>query len=251
MPVQTRKAAHNRHFIAYLAYLICFEATALTTTSIRCLVVSQSSKLAGYVFISYVHEDSHRVDSLQLAMETAGVPVWRDRTDLRPGDNWQTAIREAITNNAQVFLACFSRNSEARYKSYQNEELRLAMKQLRLLPVGRTWLIPVLFDRVDIPDGVREFQCADLSDPDCPESTAKLIEAVRRILGPTTDNTTNPAEVPTWSAACQPRGSGSKPRRWPARRRVLAASAALIAVPAVTVSLAIALSGGRRRLSEG
>jgi hypothetical protein len=109
-------------------------------------------ELAGHAFISYVREDSGEVDDLQGALEAAGVRVWRDTSDLWPGEDWRARIRDAITDSAFVFIACFSRRSVARKKSYQNEELALAVDQLRLRPPDVPWLIPVRFDDCTIPD---------------------------------------------------------------------------------------------------
>ncbi len=113
-------------------------------------------KIAEYntprVFISYVREDSARVDRLQRALESAGIAVWRDTAALWPGEDWRAKIHEAITGSALVFLACFSRNSLARKKSYQNEELVLAIEEMRLRRPGEPWLIPVRFDDCSVPD---------------------------------------------------------------------------------------------------
>ena len=70
----------------------------------------------GHAFISYVREDSRHVDRLQLYLEAAGVAVWRDTGDLGPGVDLRARIRHAITDNALVFIACFSRESTARAK---------------------------------------------------------------------------------------------------------------------------------------
>ena len=117
-----------------------------------------------------VRADAHHADQLQQVLQAAGVRVWRDTADIRPGDDWRMMIRRAILDNALVFLACFSRNSLARLRSYQNEELTLAIDQLRQRRPGEPWLIPVRFDDCEIPDidigGGRSFgsiQRADLS----------------------------------------------------------------------------------------
>src|SRR5712692_3380826 len=104
------------------------------------------AKAARHVFISYVREDSAQVDQLQGALEAAGIPVWRDMADLWPGEDWRAKIRSAITDNAFVFIACFSKRSLARDSSYQNEELTLAIEQLRQRAPEHPWLIPVRFD---------------------------------------------------------------------------------------------------------
>lgn len=145
--------------------------------------------LAGRVFISYVREDSHQVDRLQSVLEAAGVRVWRDTADLWPGEDWRAKIRQAITDDAFVFLACFSRRSLARRKSYQNEELVLAIEQIRLRPPDEPWLIPVRFDECEIPDWdigggrtLMSIQRADLSGDHFDDGAVRLIESVKRIL---------------------------------------------------------------------
>ena len=50
--------------------------------------------------------------------------------------------RRAVADNALVFIACFSSRSVARKISYQNEEILLAIEQLRVRRPGDLWLIP-------------------------------------------------------------------------------------------------------------
>src|SRR5690242_15279990 len=106
----------------------------------------------GNVFISYVREDAAAVDQLQRVLEAAGISVWRDTHALWPGEDWHAAIRRAINEDTLVFLACFSRASRARQASYQNEELALAIEQMRVRHPGDAWLIPVRLDDSEVPD---------------------------------------------------------------------------------------------------
>jgi TIR domain-containing protein len=152
--------------------------------------VQAAARLIGHVFISYVREDSIEVDRLQRLLESAGVRVWRDTADLWPGEDWRVKIRQAISDNALVFLACFSRRSLARRRSYQNEELILAIDQMRRRPPGEPWLIPVRFDECDIPDleigggrSLTDIQHADLFGDGFDDAAARLNAAVLRILG--------------------------------------------------------------------
>ena len=145
---------------------------------------------SGHVFISYVREDSRRVDQLQQKLEAAAIPVWRDTADLWPGEDWRAEIRRAISDNALVFIVCFSRASLARDKSYQNEELTLAIEQLRLRRPDDPWLIPVRFDDCDIPDWdigggrtLTSIQRVDLFGDRPNEGIIRLIAAIMRILG--------------------------------------------------------------------
>lgn len=151
--------------------------------------VPTRQKHLGHAFISYVREDAHHVDQLQRTLEAAGVPVWRDMADLWPGEDWRIKIRHAITEDALVFIACFSRQSLARSKSYQSEELVLAIEQMRLRRPDEPFLIPVRFDDCDIPDrdlgsGRRlgSLQRADLFGERGDHNAARLTAAVLRIL---------------------------------------------------------------------
>jgi hypothetical protein len=56
------------------------------------------------------------VDRLQQKLEQAGIPVWRDKASLWPGEDWRVNIRRAITDDALAFIACFSRRSASRSK---------------------------------------------------------------------------------------------------------------------------------------
>ena len=146
--------------------------------------------LAGHAFISYVREDSRQVDQLQQTLEAAGVPVWRDTADLWPGADWRAKIRRAITDNALVFIACFSQASISRRKSYQNEEFALAIEEMRLRPPDDPWLIPVRLSECEIPDRdigagrtLTSIQRADLFGDRKDEGTARLVAAILQILG--------------------------------------------------------------------
>ena len=151
---------------------------------------SGPGQAAGHAFISYVREDAAHADHLQRALEDAGIPVWRDTSSLWPGQDWQSHIRRAITDNALVFLACFSSRSIGRQISYQNKELILAIDQLQQRRPDASWLIPVRFDDCDLPDldlgagrTLRSLQRADLFGSNVSESTARLVAAVQRTLG--------------------------------------------------------------------
>src|SRR6185437_8130079 len=50
----------------------------------------------GYAFLSAATEDAADADWLQEKLQGAGIQVWRDATDLLPGDNQPATIRRAI-----------------------------------------------------------------------------------------------------------------------------------------------------------
>ena len=103
-----------------------------------------------HVFISYVHDDLVLVERLCNALKVSGINVWLDRDDIKPGMRWEDAIRNAIADGT-YFIACFSKEYSARSRSYMNEELTLAVEELRRRPTDRVWFIPVLLTEGEIP----------------------------------------------------------------------------------------------------
>lgn len=103
------------------------------------------------VFLSYVHEDFERAEKLALVLELYRIKVWLDKNSLKPGYRWKKAIRDGI-RSGDFFIALFSSASTSRRRSYMNEELTLAIGELRQRPSDRAWFLPVLLDDVELPD---------------------------------------------------------------------------------------------------
>jgi hypothetical protein len=160
-------------------------------TAWEAITVDGREPVTGHAFISYAREDSGQVDRLERALREAGIPVWRDTSDLWPGEDWRAKIRAAITDGALAFIACFSSRSTGRAKGYQYEELALAVEEARLRPPGAVWLIPVRFDDCLVPDvyigGGRTLSGihrVDLFGDAFDRESARLVEAVGRIFRP-------------------------------------------------------------------
>jgi TIR domain len=136
-----------------------------------------------HVFISYVRENAEDVDRLAEAIRSSGVQVWLDREALQPGIRWRNSIRRAIEQGA-FFLACFSAEYVEKRKSYMNEELTLAIDELRAYPTDKVWFIPVRLSPCEIPDRaigagetLRNLQCVDLF-ADWDRGVANILRAV-------------------------------------------------------------------------
>lgn len=146
-----------------------------------------------HAFISYVREDSAKVDELEAALEAAGIDVWRDTKNLLPGDEWKLQIKSAIRSGSLAFIACFSSNSVARETSYQNEELVLAVEEFRLRPPGLQWMFPVRFDEVALPAydlgagrDLNSLNRTDLFGDGHSVQLIRLVTAISRITSPAT-----------------------------------------------------------------
>ncbi|TNF19697.1 MAG: toll/interleukin-1 receptor domain-containing protein [Rhodobacteraceae bacterium] len=103
------------------------------------------------VFISYVHEDSRLVHFLSDILKANGVSVWLDRDRLIPGQRWKSAIRQAIKNGT-YFISIHSKKRNAKEVSHVNEELMLAIDEIRKRPATMSWFIPVKIDDCELDD---------------------------------------------------------------------------------------------------
>lgn len=124
--------------------------------------------MAQHIFVSYVREDMKIVERLALQLEAYGLSVWLDREKIAPGVRWRDAIRQAISSG-DLFLACFSAASAARERAFMNEELTLAIDELRQRPSDRTWFVPAILPGGAVPprsisnfETLRDLQWADL-----------------------------------------------------------------------------------------
>lgn len=104
-----------------------------------------------HVFISYSHENKTIVDRLCENLISRGIKVWLDRNALEPGMQWKPAIQQAI-HQGTYFVACFSKESNARKQTYMSEELALAVEKLRERHFDKVWFIPVKLNECEIPD---------------------------------------------------------------------------------------------------
>lgn len=145
----------------------------------------QDSGLTNKAFISYVHEDSDAVDRLCDELHQLGIDTWRDRKDLDPGVRWKDEIRAAIQDGA-AFIACFSPSYHARSKTYMQEELLIAVEELRQRPRHRAWFFPIVLDDAEVPpipigagETLQDLQSVSLVDGGL-DAIKRLAQTVRR-----------------------------------------------------------------------
>ena len=143
-----------------------------------------------HVFVSYVREDSAQVDKLCAVLAAAGIPYWKDREKLGPGDEWKRVIRDAIKNGALAFAPCFSQAYADREKSQMNEEITLAVEEYRLRPPGRPWLFPIRFDGSPLPEWdlgagrtLGDLNWADLHGEVYTTEIVKLVQRIQALFG--------------------------------------------------------------------
>jgi TIR domain/SIR2-like domain len=160
----------------------------LATENIGAARLSRSP--AGGVFISYSHEDiaPARLFCSELASIGAGV-IWFDRTQLKPGDEWDEKIKAGL-KSCDLFVPLISSNTEAQHESYFHVEWRFAEERSKFI-LGRSFIIPIVVDTVYnldpnwymlVPEGFRALQFGHAPGGRMSEDLRKLmVDALREL----------------------------------------------------------------------
>lgn len=110
------------------------------------------------VFLSYVREDLGVVRILANAIEKMGAKPWTDWEKINPGEDWNNKTNSGI-NEALLFFAVISENSEKRQESEIYSEWKKALKRAEKFPPTRTFVIPVVIDP-DEPSPINKYRNA-------------------------------------------------------------------------------------------
>jgi adenylate cyclase len=138
------------------------------------------------VFLSYASQDAEAARHLCNAMQTAGIEVWFDQSDLRGGgDAWDASIRRQIKACA-LFIPIISRHTHTRDEGYFWLEWKLAVDRSHLMVADRPFLLPVVIDDTPdqddkVPDRFRDVQWTRLRGG---QNAEAFVERVRRLLSP-------------------------------------------------------------------
>jgi TolB-like protein len=186
----------------------------------------------GAVFLSYASQDAAAAARIAQALQTAGLEVWFDQSELRGGDAWDRQIRSRI-HDCRLFIAVISANTEARDEGYFRREWKLAVDRTHDMAEKKTFLLPVVIDRTSergatVPDKFREVQWTRLPDGATPPEFAAR---VARLLSPEAPVAATPSVQP--KPASQSPGHASAARRSSPWVRALALALTAVAVAAL------------------
>jgi hypothetical protein len=120
----------------------------------------------GDIFLSYSSDDVGAAKQLFADLEQIGGDVaWFDKTELKPGDDWDERIKGAV-QRCSLFLPLLSANTERRTEGYFRLEWNEAAERSRRIQ-GRKFIFPIVIDSDDagamgryqlVPDQFRSFQ---------------------------------------------------------------------------------------------
>ena len=131
------------------------------------------------VFISYSTKDKAITDSIVASMEQNQIRCWYAPRDIKPGEDWGTAISNAI-ERSKIFLIIFSGNSNQSQRVL--DELNLAISQ-------EITIMPFRIENLE-PDGAMRLHLSsrhwlDAYDPSWESHIKKLVYTVSSYLGTT------------------------------------------------------------------
>jgi hypothetical protein len=154
---------------------------------------------SGNVFVSYSRRDLDWVRQLVTDLDRAGLPVWLDVHQLKPGVVWDSEIERAL-HTTDILLVILSENSAASRNVL--DEINFALSKDRLV-------VPVLYRPCDVPYRLARLQHVDFT-ANYDLALRDLIERLKAARGAapqapaTSDKTfhrTVRTEVPPWLLA--------------------------------------------------
>lgn len=124
------------------------------------------------IFLSHTHHDKQFVQQLKSELNRRGVAdVWVDEAEIMVGDSLQKKIEDAITKARFFGVVLSPRSVKSRWVQ---KELELAMQME--LETDSVVVLPLLFEKCEIPPFLRTKVYADFTSPDrFEESLEKLV----------------------------------------------------------------------------
>ena len=106
------------------------------------------------VFLCHAKEDFEEVSALSTRLWNDSVVTWLDKKDLLPGDDWRGEIEQAIERADRVIV--FLSPSSVTKRGFVQREMKYALDQMQLRPVGERYIIPVLLENCEVPSEFRD-----------------------------------------------------------------------------------------------
>jgi formylglycine-generating enzyme required for sulfatase activity len=121
-----------------------------------------------YVFLSYARPDQTKAEEVEAFLTAAGLRVFRDRSHISPGDNWDLKIEEALRKCDGCVLLCSSHSMP--YRKEVHREWFYFDQQ-------RKPIYPLLLEACDLHS---RFLAVNYQDARTSNALAELLTALRR-----------------------------------------------------------------------
>jgi TIR domain len=130
------------------------------------------------IYISYNHQDSVIASEISRRLLERGHDVFRAEESLTPGQDWESALSEAL-QSSEVFVSLLTENSIN--SQYVLTELGAARAYQRTSK--RMLVIPVLLDKIEIPPVIRHIQVIFAPKRDIDEIVDQIERAITTFIG--------------------------------------------------------------------
>jgi hypothetical protein len=127
------------------------------------------------VFLIYARTDFATIRRVADGLSSAGMRVWLDEADLKPGTNWMQEIERELSGANFVVFFISPASVESQLASL---ELQVALHR-QVHGEGGAVILPVLLEDADAPPLLRQFQWVDLRDGDIEKGGGRLIRRIR------------------------------------------------------------------------
>ncbi len=121
----------------------------------------------GRIFVSYARADADFALRLANDLRAANVPVWIDEADIRPGEEWDRAVADALRACTAVLVVLSPRAVSSRSVM---DEVSFALDEDRTV-------FPVVYEECDVPFRLRRLQHADFRQ-DYSSGLAAIVRAL-------------------------------------------------------------------------
>jgi hypothetical protein len=128
-------------------------------------------------FISYASEDEVAVRRLSERLRRAGIRVWRDKDNLRAGDEWREMLKQVIQNKTLInyVIVAQSQTMCRRTEGVFFDEIAAALERQRDVRPDLRFLIPV---KIEECDGLAHLRGRHQIDVSTDGGVLGLVEAI-------------------------------------------------------------------------
>jgi hypothetical protein len=132
---------------------------------------------APMAFISYASEDEVAVRRLSERLRRAGIRVWRDKDNLRVGDEWREMLKQVIQNKTLInyVIVAQSQTMCRRTEGVFFDEIAAALERQRDVRPDLRFLIPV---KIEECDGLAHLRGRHQIDVSTDGGVLGLVEAI-------------------------------------------------------------------------
>ncbi len=127
-------------------------------------------------FLCYASEDVEAVARLGERLEAAGIGVWRDKQNLRGGDNWDRVLVHVIEKQVHYVIVAQSKTMDRRGEGYFYKEIAVARERQLRMRQGRVFVLPLQIESCQGLEELKDLHQISLATDD---DFDKLVQVIR------------------------------------------------------------------------